>query len=229
MSSSSTRSSRTQVKCDKCDGPHASGDCPWFNGQARGNHTDAQPLPPEERPTPSTNEPTVRAQGCIEPMPMDGSCLFHSLDYGLGVLHVPTPGARQLRTDLAVWAYKNGGLRICGSSVNQWRQWEGSRQESMQQYAKRMSTTNAWGGVVEIISCVMSRCVDVAVWVPASRQGWFQRTAYFPACGATLGWCFAVSSNVVPSTLLPPCKLMYACTYVPSLQHRPVLQGIVPL
>ncbi|KAL3913114.1 MAG: hypothetical protein SGPRY_008099, partial [Prymnesium sp.] len=86
----SPQESSSPLKCDKCDGRHPTSACPWFK-KAREKHKDADPAtakkqaralgvlgmasgPPEILPSSSVR--VVRQPG-------DGSCLFHSLCYGL--------------------------------------------------------------------------------------------------------------------------------------------------
>merc|ERR1719440_143081 len=70
--------------CDKCDGPHLTDDCPHFR-KPREKHADAWvsygkkstgEMQEEIHVIRSSNARVVRQPG-------DGSCLFHSLSYGL--------------------------------------------------------------------------------------------------------------------------------------------------
>merc|ERR1712166_764738 len=82
-------SSRKAVKplcCDKCDGPHETDSCPNFRNP-REKHKDAWTMlgkggglfKDNAKNAPILPSKQVR----VVPQPGDGSCLFHSLSYGL--------------------------------------------------------------------------------------------------------------------------------------------------
>ena len=68
--------------CDACDGEHKTTECPVFKGKARDKHKDAQ-----KGKGPSIGKPGgnfVLRTARVVRQPGDGSCLFHSMSYGLG-------------------------------------------------------------------------------------------------------------------------------------------------
>ena len=67
--------------CDRCDGKHETARCPHFKKE-RDKHRDAQKGKGPEMGAPGGNFVLRRAR--VVPQPGDGSCLFHSMSYGLG-------------------------------------------------------------------------------------------------------------------------------------------------
>ena len=51
--------------CDKCDGPHLTSLCPWFNKRKRFGHADAVPLLKEERPLLAPDELPIVIRGIV--------------------------------------------------------------------------------------------------------------------------------------------------------------------
>ena len=83
--SSGGKSSDTGVypkgTCDRCDGRHRTEDCTIFK-KARDNHPDATRRKPPEMGKPGGNFVLQNAR--VVRQPGDGSCLFHSMTYGMG-------------------------------------------------------------------------------------------------------------------------------------------------
>ena len=75
--------------CDRCDGRHLTDDCTIFK-KKREDHPDATRRKPPEMGKPGGNY--VLRDARVVRQPGDGSCLFHSLTYGMG-----TGDARTLR------------------------------------------------------------------------------------------------------------------------------------
>ncbi|MGI9554391.1 MAG: hypothetical protein ACR2M6_00330, partial [Vampirovibrionia bacterium] len=82
---------KTLEPCDKCDGPHATSKCPYFNGKVRENHKDALQAYihlKKQKNLGAGNHGASRdnvlenVRGKVIGQPGDGSCLFHSLSYG---------------------------------------------------------------------------------------------------------------------------------------------------
>ena len=68
--------------CDKCDGPHHEDDCPYFKGRKRENHKDAT-MNYGKKGSVSSADVVIVKSARVVPQPGDGSCLYHSLSYGL--------------------------------------------------------------------------------------------------------------------------------------------------
>jgi hypothetical protein len=66
--------------CDKCDGKHDTGSCPHFR-KKRENHPDA--LRRKATGIGGGGRPEILRKGRVVSQPPDGSCLFHSMSYGL--------------------------------------------------------------------------------------------------------------------------------------------------
>ena len=70
------------VKCDACDQNHHVSKCPWYK-KARSTHPDAQMLANKTNVVVAPDSAPITANGRLEKMPPDGSCLYHTLARGL--------------------------------------------------------------------------------------------------------------------------------------------------
>lgn len=140
-------------ECDRCDGPHLTENCPIFK-QARCDHIDATRRKPPELGTSGGN--FVLKSACVVRQPGDGSCLFHSLSYGLG-----SGDARSLRRDIASWIAKNPDLKIADTPVKDWVKWDSGR--SVSQYSRSIGVTG-WGGGIEMAACARLKGINVHVY-----------------------------------------------------------------
>merc|ERR1712176_899046 len=94
--------------------------------------------------------------------PGDGSCLFHSLCFGL---NGGRPGghlrAGQLRRELASFVLENPHLKIAGDPLDEWVRWDAN--SSVVAYARRMAV-GGWGGGIEMAACSLLKGVNVHVY-----------------------------------------------------------------
>ena len=153
-----------QAKCDRCDGPHPSTECPAFRW-GRHDHPDAQCMPIEERPQITPAAAPIEAAGALIKQPGDGSCLYRSLICGECRLGRRSCGVVNLREQLAAWVKRNGSTRFYGQSVEQWMQAELGSSMTVKEYAKRQSR-GGWGGSIEYLAFVISKKTTVWVWIP---------------------------------------------------------------
>ena len=170
-----------RVRCDRCDGFHPSEKWPQFR-KPREDHRDARPLPQNERPPLVPDSPVLEATGSLEKQLMDGSCLYHSLVRGERALGLPSTSHVVLRSNLASWVRENGRRMFNGKSVAAWLHLELGREMHVATYAARQAKSGprpCWGGPLEILAFVLSKKVNVWVWVPARRRGKFRRTSCF--------------------------------------------------
>ena len=111
--------------------------------------------------------------------PGDGSCLFHSLAYGLGGGY----RARALRRQIANFIRQNPDLDIADSPLRDWIKWESNT--SVSTYASRMAV-GGWGGGIEMAAC--SRLISCNIHV-YEKGGYFssgfKRISCFDMPGAT--------------------------------------------
>lgn len=175
-SSSSTGSSgKGLVKCDKCDGPHITDACPHFR-KSREDHKDAWCNYGKKHPLSmgrSGGRLLIR-NGQPVRQPGDGSCLFHSLCYGLKGLQMGG-SAQSLRQEIATFIGRNPQLEISGDTLEEWVRWDAHT--SVQQYARRMAVSG-WGGGIEMAACSLLKKVNVHVYEPR-RGGEFERISCF--------------------------------------------------
>ena len=179
--------------CDKCDGKHATSKCPFFK-KARDQHKDAfehysgdtdqtaaringgdsssskarraPPLPP---PLP----PVTR----VVAQPGDGSCLFHSLAYGMRLAGRGnrTIDADSVRGTVAAFIEQNPEAELGGSPLSSWISWESGM--VVAKYCARMRTVGEWGGAIEM--AVASRIWETTIHVYERHSGGFRLISCF--------------------------------------------------
>ena len=178
---SSSSSSGGVEKCDKCDGKHATDKCPWFK-KAREKHPDAKPLAEKKMLGGMPNGPVEilrQSAARVVRQPGDGSCLFHSLSYGLK----DGSTANALRKQVCEFIAGNPTLMVADSPLKDWVQWDSG--SSVSAYARRMSTGGCWGGGIEM--CATSHLKGVDVYVYQAGAGGYKRISSFPAPGRSGG------------------------------------------
>ena len=106
--------------------------------------------------------------------PGDGSCLFHSLSYGLG----GTKHSR-LREDIAGYIARNPTDEIGGTPIKDWVMWDSEM--DCDSYAASMSAGNKWGGAIEIAVCAKVSGRDVLVYERGG--GWYTCISKFEKGG----------------------------------------------
>jgi len=148
------------LTCDKCDGPHATDSCPFFK-KTRDDHKDAWANYGEEKPPRmgSDGGNFVLRHARVVAQPPDGSCLFHSLKFGLREGFVAS--AEQLRRDIAQFIERHRNLEIAGDTIEEWVQWD--QQISAEAYARRMAHAG-WGGGLELACFSRMKRVNVHVY-----------------------------------------------------------------
>ena len=106
------------LKCDACDGKHATDRCPWFKGKARDKHPDAKRASEKKMLGMQSGPVEVLRHGSarVVRQPGDGSCLFHSLSHGLR----DGSSASSLRREVASFISENPGLMISDSPLKDW-------------------------------------------------------------------------------------------------------------
>jgi hypothetical protein len=168
----SSSSQKSKLCCDKCDGKHETDRCPHYR-KKRGNHPDERKGKGKGLGDGSGGNFFTR-NGRVVRQPGDGSCLFHSLAYGLR-----GASAGQLRRSIAEFIGKNGKLMIADSPLSDWVKWESN--SSVSSYARRMSR-GGWGGAIEMAAC--SRLKGINVHVYERSRGGFKRISCFNVKGA---------------------------------------------
>jgi len=174
------------VKCDKCDGPHETLDCPHFR-KARSKHKDAWseygrskscpagPLDESDEASPILRNATVVKQ------PGDGSCLFHSLSYGLQ----DNSTAKELRKEISGYLAKHPNLKISDTSLKDWIKYDTGG--GLKYYITRMKgisgNSRSWGGGIEIAA--FSKMKNVSVHVYERCDQGFKRISTFESADAS--------------------------------------------
>lgn len=163
-----------QETCDKCDGKHPTDKCPHFK-KTRDNHKDAWQNYGQKNPLSMgrASQRFILRDGRVVRQPGDGSCLFHSLCFGLrnGVQ------AQGLRRELMTWMSRNQRVEIAGDTMEEWIKWDA--RSTVTQYTRRMSVSG-WGGGIEMAACSIMYNINVHVY-ECRRQGEFERISCFDA------------------------------------------------
>eukprot|EP00929_Paragymnodinium_shiwhaense_P062079 TRINITY_DN3099_c0_g1_i1.p1 TRINITY_DN3099_c0_g1~~TRINITY_DN3099_c0_g1_i1.p1 ORF type:complete len:469 (+),score=85.81 TRINITY_DN3099_c0_g1_i1:82-1407(+) len=177
-SASSTKPASPPAKaktCDKCDGPHDTEKCPHFK-KARETHKDAWVNKGRQAPLQmgKDNGNFVLRNARFVPQPGDGSCLFHSLCFGL---NQGRHAADRLRKELAAFVKANPNLEIAGDTMAEWVHWDSGK--SCASYASTMAAGRRWGGGIEMAACSHLKKVNVHVYEKNRRAGGFKRISCF--------------------------------------------------
>lgn len=161
--------------CDKCDGKHETQSCPYYKKQ-RDAHPDAQKnkLIGGTSSLPLASVASGRAR--VVPQPGDGSCLFHSMSYGLKQAGCSSGGAAALRAEICRFISSNPSLRISDTPLQDWVRWDSG--SSVAEYARTMSR-GSWGGGIEMACLSQLRGVNVHVYEAARGGGGFKRISAF--------------------------------------------------
>jgi len=161
---SSNSSSAGGVTCDKCDGRHITDQCPHYRRE-REKHKDAWANYGRKGQTLGMGGSGghVLRNARVVRQPGDGSCLFHSMNYGFGG---GGGGAMSLRREIANFLEHNPQLQIAGDSLEDWVKWDAN--SSVTAYARRMAT-GGWGGGIEMACC--SRLKNVNIHVYENKRG----------------------------------------------------------
>jgi len=180
IAAASPSSTTTSAKlcCDKCDGKHLTDDCPYYK-KGRDAHPDAQKnfykklggtstLPGQNLPR---NSKVIRQPG-------DGSCLFHSMSFGLSNGGTAINASR-LRAEICEFIRSNPGYKICETPLEDWIKWDSGG--SCGTYAAKMSR-GSWGGGIEMAVASHIKGVNVHVYERAgftSLTGGYRRISAF--------------------------------------------------
>jgi len=106
----------------------------------------------------------------VVPQPGDGSCLFHSLSYGLA----DRSSASSLRKEICGFIAKNPDIEIGDTSITEWVQYDSGG--SVQSYAQKMSS-GTWGGGIEMAAFTKMKHVNVHVYEKC-REGYRRISAF---------------------------------------------------
>ena len=160
--------------CSKCDGAHESSKCPHFKKQ-RDSHPDATRNLGKGKTLGSDCPPVVVRRARVIPQPPDGSCLFHSLSYGLR----DGRGATSLRREIMAFIRNNPDLKISDTPLRDWIHWDAL--VSVATYTQRMSR-GGWGGGIEMAATSELKNCNVEVYEQCALG--YKRISLFQKQGA---------------------------------------------
>lgn len=171
-----SRGGSSETTCDRCDGRHETVRCPYFK-RPREEHRDAWVNKGRKTPREmgGNGGSFVLRSARVVQQPPDGSCLYHSLSYGLG-----GTSAHTLRREIAAFVERNPELKIADDPLKDWVYWD--QNCSVSQYCRRMSISG-WGGGIEMAACSHLKGVNIHVYERSSVG--FQRISCFDYPGAS--------------------------------------------
>lgn len=143
----STKVATKVLCCDKCDGKHETDNCPYYK-KKRDDHPDAQKN--KQIGGVSSLPGNTLYSARVVRQPGDGSCLFHSMSYGLP----SKSNAARLRAEICQFIQNNPNLKISDTPLQDWVKWDAN--SSVAEYARKMSR-GSWGGGIEM-ACVSQVC-----------------------------------------------------------------------
>ena len=131
---------KAKLCCDKCDGKHLTEECPYYK-KSREDHPDAQKN--KQIGGVSSLPGNMLYTAKVVRQPGDGSCLFHSMSYGLPV----KSNAARLRAEICQFIQNNPHLKISDTPLQDWVKWDAN--STVGEYARKMSR-GSWGGGIEM-------------------------------------------------------------------------------
>jgi len=167
-------------KCDKCDGKHATERCPFFKKE-RDKHPDARRASEKRMLGMASGPVEILKHGSarVVRQPGDGSCLFHSIAYGLR----DGTSASTLRRQVADFIAEHPTLEIADSPLKEWIMWDSGA--SVSAYCRRMGQGGVWGGGIEMAA--VSHMKNVNVYVYQQGAGGYKRISCFVGPSGTSG------------------------------------------
>mmetsp|Transcript_31592 Transcript_31592/g.69762 ORF Transcript_31592/g.69762 Transcript_31592/m.69762 type:complete len:592 (-) Transcript_31592:2-1777(-) len=160
---------KPQGPCDKCDGKHDTDACPHFKN-ARDTHKDAWDNYGTKGVAGGKESQAILRAARVVAQPGDGSCLFHSLSYGL---HATS--ASKLRAEIADYIAAHPNTQVSNNAIKDWVLWDSGMDTAS--YAQSMRTGSRWGGAIELAVCAKVKRVRVHVY-EKGREG-FTRISSF--------------------------------------------------
>ena len=162
---------KKKLCCDKCDGKHETSQCPYFK-KDREDHPDAQKNAYKKIGGVSNLPGSIFYNARLVRQPGDGSCLFHSMSYGLR----DGSNASKLRSELCRFIASNPDCKISDTPLSDWIKWDSSI--SCTQYARKMNASNSWGGGIEMACTSLIKKCNVHVY-EKNMFGYFKRISAF--------------------------------------------------
>lgn len=154
--------------CDKCDGKHETDACPHYK-KSRENHPDAQRNSKHLGGSSILPGALLKTARVVRQLG-DGSCLFHSISYGLR----DGSSASSLRNEICQFIVKNPTFKISDTPLSDWVKWDSGT--NCRDYANRMSR-GAWGGGIEMSCAAHIKGVNLHVYEQV--RGGYKRISAF--------------------------------------------------
>jgi len=153
--------------CDRCDGKHQTASCPYYKKE-RESHPDGQKNFYKKLGGESPLPGALLRRARVVRQPGDGSCLFHSMAYGLD------GNGSSLRSQICTFIRQHPSFKINATPLSDWVKWDSG--SSCAEYARRMSR-GSWGGGIEMAVC--SHLYDVNIHVYERSSLGYKRISAF--------------------------------------------------
>eukprot|EP00746_Dinoflagellata_sp_MGD_P019190 gnl/MRDRNA2_/MRDRNA2_14457_c0_seq1.p1 gnl/MRDRNA2_/MRDRNA2_14457_c0~~gnl/MRDRNA2_/MRDRNA2_14457_c0_seq1.p1 ORF type:complete len:443 (-),score=69.49 gnl/MRDRNA2_/MRDRNA2_14457_c0_seq1:98-1426(-) len=121
----------------------------------------------------SPGSPAKVVEGELVEQPEDGSCLFHSIAFGIGA----GCDAKTLRREIADFIAVQSKTSLAGISIEDWIKWE--HDISPRTYAKDLLRPYTWGGSLELAVAAKIKAVNINVY-ESCQYGKFKNLHEFP-------------------------------------------------
>jgi len=155
-SSTVSNDSKSKLCCDRCDGKHDTKDCPYYR-KARDNHPDAQKRKNNGYISTLPGMWLKSIDIKVYRQPGDGSCLFHSMSFGLN----DGSSATSLRKDICNYIMSNPNIKICDTPLKSWIRWDTN--SNVVEYVRKMYR-GSWGGGIEMACVSIIKKVNIHVY-----------------------------------------------------------------
>lgn len=131
--------------------------------------------------TDTPGSPANMVEGVLVSQPEDGSCLFHSIAFGIG----DGCDAKTLRRDIAEFIATKSKSSVAGEPIEEWISM--SAGTSPRTYAKDLLQPYTWGSALEIAVAAKIKRVNINVYQSCS-SGKFKLTTEFtePSAAGTV-------------------------------------------
>jgi hypothetical protein len=129
--------------------------------------------------------PTV-VRGTRVEQPKDGSCLFHSIAWGVGDIHrcdTLSPGM-QLRREIAAFIKSHPREQIANTAIEDWVQMISD--QSAHAYAETLAYSDTWGGDLELAIATIIKDIRINVYERHEQEGNFRCIARFGPCDSAM-------------------------------------------
>lgn len=152
----------------------------------------------------------ILVEAIVIKQPEDGSCLFHSIAYGLG----DDTSAETLRKQIVAFIVAKPSLNIANTTIKEWIGMTSGK--SPGEYTRELTYKGTWGGALEL--AIAARIKGVNIHVYERCGGKFRRITAFGEHSASR------TVNILYNT--EPCR-HYDALYIRNSEKQLAFSGSV--